>query len=62
MRRVLIIVGAVLVVVVGVSVAFGPVALQKIRDAMPKPEGTVVRLMHPRRGTLVEKIKARGEI
>jgi len=61
-RRVLVIVAAVLVVLVGLGVAFGPVALQKIRDAMPKPDGTVVRLMHPQRGTLVETIKAPGEI
>lgn len=62
MRRVLIIVGIVVVVLVGAGVAFGPAAVQKIRDAMPKPDGTVVRLMSPQRGTLVETIKAPGEI
>ncbi len=58
----LIIAGATVVVLAGLGALVGPTAVQKIRDAMPKPQSTVVRLAQPERGVLIETIRAPGEI
>lgn len=60
--RVFIIVGVTLAILVGLGALLGPAAVRQIRERMPEKEGTVVRLAHPSRGTLVETIKAPGEI
>lgn len=60
--RVFIIIGVTLLVLVGLGALLGPAAVSRIREAMPKPQGTVVRLLNPERGTLIETIKAPGEI
>lgn len=60
--RIFIIVVVTVAVLAGLGALLGPAAVQQIRQRMPQPEGTVVRLMNPVRGTLVETIKAPGEI
>lgn len=60
--RIFIIIVVSLLVLVGLGALLGPAAVTRIRAAMPKPEGTVVRLLMPERGTLIETIKAPGEI
>lgn len=60
--RILIIVAVTLAVILGLGALLGPTAVRQIRERMPQPEGTVVRLLNPERGTLVESIKAPGEI
>jgi len=60
--RILIIVVVTVAILAGLGALLGPAAVQQIRQRMPQPEGTVVRLMKPTRGTLIETIKAPGEI
>ncbi len=60
--RVFIIIGVTLLILAGLGALLGPAAVTRIREAMPKPQGTVVRLLPPERGTLIETIKAPGEI
>ena len=60
--RIFIVSLVLVVILVGAGVLLGPAAMRKLRDQLPAPQGTAVRLMAPQRGDLVETINAPGEI
>lgn len=60
--RILIISLILVALLVTLGIFLGPGAVDRIRNQMPKTDGTIVRMAQPERGDLVETINAPGEI